>query len=121
MSSTIKEIGIAGLLAVLVALLTYANKAWMPDMATMLFLLSTVAVFGVFTVYVWKEQKGDEREQFIRTLGSRISFLATGSVLLVGITIETLTNYMPSPWLGIALVTLVIAKLVGQAYGNKKY
>ena len=121
MTNTIKEMGIAGLLAVLVATLTYANEAWMPDMTTMLFLLSIVAVFGIFTVYIWKERSGDEREQFIRTLGSRVAFLATGSVLLLGIIIETLTSYMPNPWLGLALVVLVAAKIIGQAYGRKKY
>lgn len=115
------EVGVAVLLTALVAILTYANEAWMPDMTTMLVLLALVGAFSAFTIYVWKESVSDEREVVIRALGSRVAFLATGSVLLLGIIVETLTSYMPSPWLGAALVVLVAAKIIGQAYGRKKY
>ncbi|PCI28569.1 hypothetical protein COB52_03490 [Candidatus Kaiserbacteria bacterium] len=115
------EIGFGLLLAIFVGILTYANEAWMPGMETMLTLSLIVASFGAFAVFVWKERHGDEREQLIRFIASRTAFLATGLVLITGIIVETLTNYMPSPWLGLALVVMVGAKIIGQAYGRKKY
>lgn len=115
------EIVIAVVLTILVGTLTYAHQAWMPTMGTMLVLLAVVASFAAFAVFVWKEQSGDERENFIRNIGSRTAFLATGTVLVAGIIIETLTNYSPNPWLGGALVVMVGAKIIGHAYGRKKY
>ncbi|PCH91298.1 hypothetical protein COB18_01330 [Candidatus Kaiserbacteria bacterium] len=109
------------LLAILVAVLTYAHEAWMPNMATMVTLALIVAAFGIFAVYVWGEDQVDEREQLIRFVASRAAFLATGSVLLIGIIVETLIDHQPSPWLGLALVVMVGAKIIGHAYGRNKY
>ena len=119
--SLITEIGVGLLLAVLVGVLTYARAAWMPNMATMLTLALVVAAFGTFAVFVWREDRGDEREQLIRFVASRAAFLAVGSVLLLGIIVETLQSHAPSPWLGLALVVMVGAKIIGHAYGRNKY
>jgi len=113
------EILIALLLGSLVAMLTYANDVWMLDMRTILILAGAVVVFGVFAVFVWKESGGDEREAFIRAYAARWAFLVTGAVLLIGIMSETLTNYMPSPWLGLAFMALIASKIIGQAYGHR--
>lgn len=120
-TNLITEMGIGLLLAVLVGILTYAQKAWMPSMATLLTISLIVAAFGAFAVFVWRERHGDEREQLIRFVASRFAFLATGSVLLLGIILETLIYHAPNPWLGLALVVMVGAKIIGQAYGRKKY
>lgn len=115
------EIAVAGILVALIGILTYAHEAWMPDMATMLVLLAVVASFATFAVFVWKEKSGDERENLIRNIGSRVAFLATGSVLVIGIVAETLLYYAPNMWLSFALVTMVGAKIIGQAYGRSKH
>ncbi len=120
-ANLITEVGIGVLLAVFVLILTSAHKAWMPNMATMLTLVLVVAAFGAFTVFVWRERHGDEREQLIRYVASRTAFLATGTVLLLGIIVETLIDHTPDPWLGVALVVMVGAKIIGHAYGRKKY
>lgn len=93
----------------------------MPSMATMLVLLAVVASFATFAVFVWKEKSGDEREDLIRHIGSRVAFLATGTVLVIGIITETLLYYAPNIWLSIALVTMIGAKIIGQAYGRSKH
>lgn len=115
------EIGIASLLAIFVGILTYANKAWMPSMGTLTILAIVVIAFATFTVFVWHEDCGDEREQLIRFVASRTAFLATGLVLLLGIITETLLYQAPNPWLGFALVVMVGAKIIGHVYGHKKY
>jgi len=115
------EIAVAALLATLVAALTYAQQAWMPAMTILVTLLAVVASFATFAVFVWKERGGDERENFIRNIGSRTAFLATGTILVAGIVIETLIHHTPSPWLGLALVVMVSAKIIGHAYGRNKY
>lgn len=120
-NNSLIEIGIGVLLAVLVGVLTYAHDAWMPNMATMMVLVLTVVAFAVFAVFVWRERHGDEREQLIRFVASRVAFLATGFVLLLGIIVETFIYYTPNPWLGFALVVMVVGKIIGHAYGRKKY
>ena len=84
-------------MAILIGILTYAHKAWMPSMATMMVLVLIVVAFAVFAVFVWRERHGDEREQLIRFIASRIAFLATGLVLLLGIIVETFIYYTPNP------------------------
>ena len=69
----------------------------MPSMATMMVLVLIVVAFAVFAVFVWRERHGDEREQLIRFIASRIAFLATGLVLLLGIIVETFIYYTPNP------------------------
>ena len=115
------EIGVGVVLAALVGVLIYAHSAWMPDMATMLVLVLIVASFATFTMFVWKEQGGDERDILIRHIGSRWAFLATGTVLLIGTIVETLINHAPNIWLGLALIIMVGAKIIGHAYGRRKY
>lgn len=119
--SFIIEVGLGLLLAVFVGILTYAQTAWMPSMATMTVLVLVVAAFAAFVMFVWHEQEGDEREQLIRYIASRTAFLATGIVLLLGIIVETFIHHTPNPWLGLALVVMVGAKIIGHAYGRTKY
>lgn len=116
----LKEAGVAVVLAALIATLTYAQDAWMPSMGTMLLLLALVVCVFAFVMFVWNERGGDERDSYLRAFASRIAFSLTGAVLLVGILFETLNNYMPSPWLGAALLALVVGKIIGQAYGRSK-
>ena len=115
------EVGVAVILAVLVAVLTYAHQAWMPTMATMAVLLAVVASFAGYALFVWRERDGDERENFIRNFGSRIAFLATGAVLVAAIIVQTALHSAPDPWIGGALIVMVSAKIIGHAYGRRKY
>jgi len=120
-SNKITEVGTGLLLIIVVGVLTYAHETWMPNMATMLALVLMVAFFGAFALFVWREKDGDEREQLIRFIASRAAFLATGGVLLLGIIIETIVYNRSNSWLGIALVVMVVAKIIGNAYGQHKY
>jgi len=120
-NNLIIEIGIGVVLTALLGILTYAQTAWMPNMATMTTLVLIAAAFGAFAVFVFHEGHGDEREQLIRFIASRTAFLATGTVLLLGIIVETFTQHTPDPWLCLALVVMVGGKIIGHAYGRKKY
>ncbi|MBL4644383.1 MAG: hypothetical protein JKX80_00780 [Candidatus Pacebacteria bacterium] len=115
------EIGISVLLVILIGILTYAHNTWMPNMATMVTLTLTVVAFGVFSIFIWREKDGDEREQLIRFIAARSAFLATGSILLIGIVVETFIQGAPNPWLSLALIVMVGAKIIGHAYGRNKY
>lgn len=93
---------------------------YMPSMAEMLFLVLLVIVFAIFSVFIWKEGKGDEREVMHRMLAGRLAFLAGMAVLIVAIVIQSLQHQLDH-WLVITLGVMVIAKLVGLLYGEKRF
>jgi len=92
----------------------------MPSMAQMLFLVLLVLVAAIFSTFVWREGKGDERELMHRMLAGRIAFLAGIIILLIAIVIQSL-NHQLDHWLIITLGVMVIAKIVGLLYGQKKF
>jgi len=91
----------------------------MPSMAQMLFLVLLVIVFAILSVFVWREGKGDEREMMHRMLAGRIAFLAGMTVLIIAIVIQSLAHQLDH-WLIITLGVMVIAKVIGLLYGQKK-
>lgn len=92
---------------------------FMPSMMQMLFLVMLVVVFAVLAVFVWREGKGDEREVLHRMLAGRLAFLSGMTVLIVAIIVQSLNNQLDH-WLIITLGVMVLAKIVGLLYGQKK-
>lgn len=92
---------------------------YMPSMAEMMFLVFLVVVFAIFSVFVWREGKGDERQVMHRMLAGRLAFLAGMTVLIIAIVVQSLAHQLDH-WLIITLGVMVIAKLGGLLYGERK-
>jgi len=111
---------VIGLLFLITMFLCLDPFDWyMPSMAQMLFLVILVVVFAIFSVFIWREGKGDEREMMHRMLAGRFAFLAGMAVLIIAIVIQSLEHQLDH-WLVITLGVMVIAKIVGLLYGQKR-
>ncbi len=106
----------------LVALLYIIFNPWnlfMPGYIIMGFLIAAVVLYTAFAVFLWKENHGDEREEFHRLFADRIAYLAGSALLLIGIVAGELQHAL-DPWLVFALAIMVIAKVVGLIYSKNK-
>jgi len=97
------------------------NPYWMPMGMQLLLLLALVALFGVFSVFLWREQGGDERETSLRHRSDRIGFLAGATVLLVAIVVEGFLFHMVNGWVVGALGVMIIAKVVSYVYNQHRH
>ena len=50
----------------------------MPPPIVMIAVVALLLIFGLFSIYIWKERKGDERETYHKILSGHFAFL-TGS------------------------------------------
>jgi len=114
------EIGISVILVLLLFVLLEPFGFYMPSQFVMTFITFFVVIFGIFVIFIWRENTSDERDVFHRMLASRAAFL-TGSVFLVlGIVIGTI-NHDLNEWLVVTLVAMIIAKIVGRFYGESRH
>jgi hypothetical protein len=106
----------------LIALLFIIFNPWnmfMPGYLVMGILTAAVVLYVAFVTFLWRENKGDEREVFHRLFADRIAYLAGSGLLLVGIVAGELQHAL-DPWLIYALSIMVIAKIAGLIYGKNK-
>jgi putative flippase GtrA len=105
----------------IVVLIIFLNplSLLMPPPLVMSIIVALLLIFGLFSVFVWKERKGDERENYHKILSGHLAFL-TGSVILVlGIAYQEI-NHALDPWLVYVLIGMVVAKIIGHIYSQKK-
>jgi ABC-type Fe3+-siderophore transport system permease subunit len=107
-----------GLLALLYIIFNPWNL-FMPGYVVMGFLIAAIVLYIAFATFLWKENEGDEREQFHRLFADRIAYLVGSAVLLIGIVLGELQHAL-NPWLILALAAMVLAKVVGLMYGKNK-
>jgi len=93
---------------------------FMPSMLEMFLLVLLVLVFAAFATFVWKEGKGDEREVMHNMLAGRFAYLAGTTTLIVGIVVQSL-EHKTDHWLIIALAIMVISKMIGLIYSQRKF
>jgi putative flippase GtrA len=106
----------------LLALLYIIFNPWrlfMPGYVIMGFLIAVVVLYVAFATFVWKENRGDERERYHRLFADRIAYLAGSAILLLGIVLGELQHTL-DPWLIAALAVMVMAKVAGLIYGKNK-
>lgn len=92
----------------------------MPSPLVTMLVVFFMAFFGIFTAVIWREQPKDERESFHSMYAGRLAFLTGSTILVIGIVIQEL-RHLIDPWLIFALVGMLIAKIIGFLYGQKKY
>lgn len=107
-----------GLLALLFVIFNPWN-VFMPGYAVMALLIGAVMLYIFFATFLWRESRGDEREQFHRLFADRIAYFAGSALLLIGIIAGELQHAL-DPWLIYALSLMVIAKIAGLIYGKNK-
>jgi putative flippase GtrA len=90
----------------------------MPPTVVMLAVVALILVFGLFSIYVWKERKGDERETYLKILSGHFAFLTGSFILVLAIAYQEL-NHILDPWLVYALIGMIIAKIISQYLSNK--
>lgn len=93
---------------------------WMTDAFHMTLLGLIVTFFSIFAMFLWGEVILDEREQLHRFIGTRFAYTTGGGLLLVGIIVQALSHKI-DPWLPLVLTGMVLAKIVGRWYAEKRY
>lgn len=120
MPKIFSETLVAALLVVF--LIWFANPLgfWMTDAFHMTLLGLIVALFAMFAMFLWREAAADEREQLHRFIGTRFAYTAGGVLLLAGIIVQAFSHKI-DPWLPLVLTGMVLAKILGRWYAEKRY
>ncbi len=118
MKNNIKETIITLCLIAAAILLLNPFHFWMPDMMVMGMLAAAFILFGIFASFILREKISDERDAFHRTIAGRNGFLVGASVLMLGILIEGYSHSV-DPWLVLALISMILAKLFTRAWTDK--
>ncbi len=90
---------------------------WMPTMVAMVFLAALFVVFCVFAVFVVREKTVDEREEQHRAFAGHAAFLTGAALLVIGIMVEDIQHAL-DPWLVVALIGMIGAKLAARVYSD---
>ena len=114
----VKEVIVSVALVVLAILLLNPFDFWMPDMIVIGVLVVTLVFFGIFASFVLREKIFDERDGVNRSLAGRNAFLAGSAILILGI-VEEGYSHSIDPWLVIALIGMVIAKITTRIWRDK--
>lgn len=119
-SKLFSETFVAAALVVVLTCFINPFDFWMPDAIHMSLLGVSVALFAVFAMFLWRENAADEREEMHRSIATRFAYAAGGAVLLVGIIVQAFAHAV-DPWIPLALVVMVLAKIVGRWYATRRY
>ena len=91
----------------------------MPNMLHMTLALALLVCVGIFSVFVWKEQARDEREQLHSMLAGKYAFLAGALIIVIGIVVQSYSHTVDA-WLVLALGAMVLTKLAGIMWAERK-
>lgn len=117
---SIKEFVIIGILFLIFFLLLNPFGWWMPNMMLAGLLIIGLAIFGLFAAFTVKEEHSDEREAHHRVAAGRAAFVAGTAILALGMVIQSL-HHTVDPWLFIAFVAMIVAKIASRTYIDKNY
>lgn len=115
----IQEIVISSALIILLVLFLNPFEFWMPDAMVIMMILGLIVIFSFFSVYVWKENAKDERENLHSMIAGKSAFLIGAGVLVLGIIVKSLRHEIDF-WLILTLVAMILAKIGGIIYGRIK-
>lgn len=113
------EISVAVVLILLLGILFNPWQMAMSDSLLMILLTSLVVVFLVFSAFVWRENKGDERDVAHRLLADRYAYLAGSFFFLIGVVVQELQHTL-DPWFLLGFAVMILAKVAGLIYGKLK-
>ncbi len=84
---------------------------FMPSMMVMTLLGIFFIIFGITSVFVWRENAHDEREALHRGVAGRAAYLAGSLILAVGIIVQEVGGHI-DPWIVYALAAMIGGKIV---------
>lgn len=120
LSKLFSEKIVSGLLVIFLVWFVNPFGFWMTDAFHMTLLGLIVTLFAIFAMFLWKELVVDEREQLHRFIGTRFAYTAGGVLLLIGIIVQAFSHKI-DPWLPLVLTGMVLAKILGRYYAEKRY
>ncbi len=106
---------LAGVLVVLLFLLSDPVMLWMPPEAVSIVLLALAVLMTLWAGFVMKETRGDEREVYHRMNAGRIAYLAGLAVLMIALVVQGLGGAVDI-WIAITLAVMVLSKLGARLY-----
>jgi peptidoglycan/LPS O-acetylase OafA/YrhL len=120
MRNNLKELSVTLLFIIIAILLLNPFNFWMPNMLLMVILALALIIFGVFISFVLREKVLDERDNVHRQLAGRNAFLTGSIVLVVGLMIQGYKHQI-DPWLVLALVFMIVAKVATRIWSDKNF
>ena len=84
---------------------------FMPSMMVVTLLGIFFIIFGITSVFVWREHAHDEREVLHRGVAGRVAYLAGSAVLALGIIFQEIGGHI-DPWIVYALAAMIGGKIV---------
>ena len=118
-NNLLQEIGVSGILIVLLVLFLNPFDFWMPTTLLMMMVLGLVVVFALFASFVWRENHRDEREELHKMMAGRIAYLTSTALLALGIIVQSFKHEL-DPWLVFTLAGMIMAKIISLIYGRMK-
>ena len=117
-NNTLNESVVAVILVVLAVFLLNPLNLWMPGMTVMAIMGGVLVAFALFASFVLREDVHDEREGVHRMYAGRTAFLAGALVIMLGLSVQSYKDTV-DPWLVVALVSMVLAKMSARIYGDR--
>jgi Flp pilus assembly protein TadB len=118
MKNNLKETIVTICLIGLAILLLNPFNFWMPDMVVICILAITLGIFALFSSFILRENKFDEREEEHRALAGRNAFLVGAGLLTLGIVVQGYTHTV-DPWLVVALIGMIVVKITTRMWSDK--
>ncbi|MEK7181763.1 MAG: hypothetical protein AAB708_01415 [Patescibacteria group bacterium] len=115
-----RESVVAFLLVVFLCWFINPFDFWMNDAFHMTLLGLVVALFAIFSMFLWKERVSDEREELHKYIATRFAYTTAGGLLLLATIVQAFSHTL-DPWLPTVLAGMVLAKIIGRWYAEKKY
>jgi hypothetical protein len=118
MKNNIAETITTILLIAIAVLLLNPFHFWMPDMMVVVMLVCLLGLFAIFASFILRETSIDEREVSNRALAGRNAYLVGSGILIVAIMIQGY-NHLVDPWLILALLGMIVAKISTRIWSDK--
>ena len=113
MNNTLSLI-IVALLAIVLFTLVDPFMYWMPSVVQMIAFTIAATLLVVWVAFVLREEEGDERETQLRAYAGRTAYLSGVSVLTLALLIQGFMHAI-DPWIPLALIAMVAAKLYARS------
>lgn len=112
-----KELSTSVLLTSLVVALVNPTNLWMPQPVHMMLLAGVTVCFMIFVGLIWYEKANDEREVILRDKAGRAGYLGGLGVLMTGFVTQSF-YHQSDPWLTVALLVMILAKVLSQVFSR---
>jgi len=114
----IHELIVAAAAVLVLVVLWNPLDFWMPDAVTYLAIGGLAILFFLFAGLLWREKSYDEREEYHAFLAARLGYTAGLVILVCSIAYEAVTEYHINTLLLLTLGGMILAKVVGYAWGR---